>query len=294
MSHQEGQLGIAPLGFAHYRELVRRELDSDLGSAGDLTTDAVVPGDLEVKAQILTRQMGRVCGLDCALFAFDALGVVRWQVEQMDGTDVEAGTVLAELEGPARVFLSAERTALNLLAHLSGIATATRDLVYLVSRVSSARVLCTRKTTPGLRALEKYAVRVGGALNHRFGLYDAILIKDNHRLIAGGVRAAIARTRAHQSHVVKLEVEVDNLDELEEALDAGADVVLLDNMAIPDLKQAVDLARGRAVTEASGGITPDTIADVAASGVDFVSVGWMTHSAPALDVGLDFLVAPTS
>ena len=290
MNDQPGRPSVVPLASVHYEDLVRRELATDLGAAGDLTTDAIVPSDLEVQAQLVTRQDGRVCGLPCALFAFQALGTVRFRTEQADGTDVTAGTVLAELAGPARVFLSAERTALNLLTHLSGVATVTRDLVDAVARVSTARVVCTRKTTPGLRALEKYAVRVGGASNHRFGLHDAILIKDNHRFIAGGVGAAIARARALQRHLVRLEVEVDSLDELQEALDAGADVVLLDNMSIPDLKRAVVMACDRAVTEASGGITADTIAEVAATGVDVISVGWITHSAPALDVGLDFVL----
>ena len=290
MSHQSGQSTVAPLAAVHYEELVRRELTVDLGSAGDVTTDAIVADDLEARAQIVARQDGRVCGLACALFAFETLGPVRYRMKQVDGNDVAPGTVLVDLEAPARVLLSAERTALNFLAHLSGIATVTRDLVHTVSRVSSTRVACTRKTTPGLRAVEKYAVRVGGASNHRFGLHDAILIKDNHRFIAGGVGAAIARARALQRHLVRLEVEVDSLDELQEALDAGADVVLLDNMSIPDLKRAVVMACDRAVTEASGGITADTIAEVAATGVDVISVGWITHSAPALDVGLDIVV----
>ena len=190
------------------------------------------------------------------------------------------------IRGPARALLSAERTALNLLGRLAGIATVTRDLVSAVAG-HRARVVCTRKTTPGLRALEKYAVRAGGGANHRFGLDDAVLIKDNHRLVAGGVRPAIERVRGAVGHLVKVEVEVDTLAELEEALTAGADAVLLDNMSLADLERAVGLARGRAVTEASGGITPETAPAVAATGVDLLSVGWLTHSAPALDVALD-------
>ena len=231
---------------------------------------------------------GRVCGLRCALFAFEALGPVRHAVEHDDGADVAAGAVLATVEGPARVLFSAERTALNLLAHLSGVATATRDVVEAAARGGPARVVCTRKTTPGLRALEKYAVRVGGAANHRFGLHDAMLVKDNHRLIAGGVAPAVARARAAAGHLVRVEVEVDDLAQLREALDAGADAVLLDNFTIADLKKAAAMARGRALTEASGGVTPETVAEVAATGVDLISVGWITHGAPALDVGLDF------
>ena len=279
---------IAPLLPPHYEALVRRELAADLGAAGDITTDAIVPAHRRASAEIAVRQAGRVCGLPSALFAFEALGPVRHAVAHKDGADVPAGAVLATVEGPARVLLTAERTAMNLLAHLSGIATATRDMVEAAARAGSARIVCTRKTTPGLRALEKYAVRVGGAANHRFGLHDAVLVKDNHRLIAGGVAPAVARVRAAAGHLVRVEVEVDTLEQLNEALDAGADAVLLDNFSIADMKRAAELARGRAVTEASGGIDPASIAEVAATGVDLISVGWITHSAPALDVGLDF------
>ena len=288
MNQDPPRPGVPLLPPVQYEALVRRELAVDLGSAGDITTDAVVPASRRAAARIAVRQAGRVCGLRCALFAFEALGPVRHAVEHDDGADVPAGAVLATIEGPARALLSAERTALNLLGHLSGIATATRDLVDLAARSGPAGVVCTRKTTPGLRAIEKYAVRVGGAANHRFGLHDAVLIKDNHRLIAGGVAPAVARARAAAGHLVRVEVEVDTLEQLEEALDAGADAVLLDNFSIADLNKAAALARGRAVTEASGGITPETIGDVAATGVDLISVGWITHSAPALDVGLDF------
>ena len=279
---------VAPLLPLHYEALVRRELAADLGAAGDITTDAIAPAHRLASARIAVRQAGRVCGLRSALFAFEALGPVRHAVEHDDGADVPAGAVLATVEGPARALLAAERTALNLLAHLSGIATATRDVVEAAARGGPARVVCTRKTTPGLRALEKYAVRVGGAANHRFGLHDAVLVKDNHRLIAGGVAAAVARARAAAGHLVRVEVEVDDLEQLREALDAGADAVLLDNLPIADLKRAAAMARGRAVTEASGGVTPETVAEVAATGVDLISVGWITHSAPALDVALDF------
>ena len=279
---------VVPPAPLHYEALVRRELAADLGAAGDITTDAVVPAHRRAAARIAVRRAGRVCGLRCALFAFEALGPVRHAVEHDDGADVAAGAVLATVEGPARVLLSAERTALNLLGHLSGIATATRDLVERAARGGPARIVCTRKTTPGLRALEKYAVRVGGAANHRFGLHDAMLVKDNHRLIAGGVAPAVARARAAAGHLVRVEVEVDDLAQLREALDAGADAVLLDNFTIADLKKAAAMARGRAVTEASGGITPEAVAAVAATGVDLISVGWITHSAAALDVGLDF------
>ncbi len=292
MTAERGDLPIvAPLGVIQYEHLVRRELQADLGSAGDITTHAIVGGDVAATARVVARHQGRVCGLECAVFAFRLLGGVRHRVEHRDGADVEAGTTLVELEGSAHSLLAAERTALNLLGHLSGIASVTRDLVREVGEAGHARVVCTRKTTPGLRTLEKYAVRVGGASNHRFGLYDAVLIKDNHRMIAGGVRAAVAAARAALGHLVKLEVEVDSLEQLEVALDADVDAVLLDNMSIPDLERAVARVGGRVTTEASGGITPETIRDVAATGVDVISVGWITHSAPALDVGLDVSLA---
>ena len=288
MTAEPGLPFVAPLSLTDYEDLVRRELATDLGAAGDITTDAIVQGEVQATARVVARHEGRICGLECAVFAFRLLGVGRHRIEHGDGADVDAGTVLADLEGPARVLLSAERTALNLLGHLSGIATATRDLVRMVADAGHAQVACTRKTTPGLRVLEKYAVRVGGASNHRFGLHDAVLIKDNHRVIAGGVRAAVIAARAALGHQVTLEVEVDTLEQLEEALAAGADAVLLDNMSIPDLERAVARAGGRVTTEASGGIRQETIRDVAATGVDVISVGWITHSAPALDVGLDF------
>ena len=282
---------MAPLTLIEYEDLVRRELTVDLGAAGDITTDAIVRGDLQAAARVVARREGRVCGLECTVCAFRLLADVRHTVMHGDGADVEAGTVLAEIEGPARALLAAERTALNLLGHLSGIATATRDLVRIVAGVGHAQVACTRKTTPGLRVLEKYAVRVGGASSHRIGLFDAVLIKDNHRVVAGGVGPALAAARAARGRLAKLEVEVDTLEQLDAALQAGADAVLLDNMSISDLEQAVVRAGGRATTEASGGITPATIREVAATGVDVISVGWITHSAPALDVGLDFSTA---
>ena len=288
MTAEPGPRVDTPLTLPDYEGLVRRELEADLGSAGDITTDAIVGGDAQATARVVVRRAGRVCGLECAIFAFQQLGGVRHRVAHPDGADVEAGTVLAELEGPARALLSAERTALNLLGHLSGVASVTRELVRVAASAGHARVVCTRKTTPGLRMLEKYAVRVGGGSNHRFGLYDAVLIKDNHRVIAGGVRAAVAAARLALGHRVTLWVEVDTLEQLEAALEAGADAVLLDNMSIPDLERAVACAGGRVTTEASGGITPETIRAVAATGVDVISVGWITHSAPALDVGLDF------
>ncbi len=271
-----------------YEGLVRRALEEDLGRAGDLTSAAVVPAAARARGAIRARRPGRVAGLAPALCAFRLLDPgVEVEILAADGEDAEAGGVLARLEGGAREMLSAERTALNLLGHLSGIATTTRELVRAIAG-SRARVVCTRKTTPLLRALEKHAVRLGGGWNHRFGLDDAVLIKDNHRLLAGGAAEAVRRARRSVGHLVKIEIEVDDLEELEEILALGVDAVLLDNMTPDELRRAVAIVGGRAVTEASGGITPESAAEIAAAGVDLLSVGWLTHSAPALDVGLDF------
>jgi nicotinate-nucleotide pyrophosphorylase (carboxylating) len=278
---------LAPLYPLLYEDLVRRALAEDLGRAGDLTSDAVVPAELLAEAALVARAPGRLAGLQVALAAFRLLDPsLALAARAADGQDVAAGAVLATVRGAARSILSAERTALNLLGRLCGIATATRDLV-AATAPHGARVVCTRKTTPGLRALEKYAVRAGGGSNHRFGLDDAVLIKDNHRALAGGLRPAVERARRGVGHMVKIEVEVDSLAELDEALALGVDAVLLDNMPLPTLAEAVRRARGRALTEASGGIQPATAAAIAATGVDLLSVGWLTHSAPALDVALD-------
>jgi nicotinate-nucleotide pyrophosphorylase (carboxylating) len=278
---------LPPLHPLLYEPLIRRALEEDLGRAGDLTSDAVLPPHLPATASVVARASGRLAGLPAALSAFRLLDSSVEIVEQaVDGEDVEGGAVLATVRGPARPILSAERTALNLLGRLCGIATATRGMVRLVEP-HGARIVCTRKTTPGLRALEKYAVRCGGGHNHRFGLDDAVLIKDNHIALAGGLRIAVERARRAVGHLVKIEVEVDSLDQLREALDLGVDVVLLDNMSLETLREAVVLAKGRAITEASGGINPQTAAAIAATGVDLLSVGWLTHSAPALDVALD-------
>jgi nicotinate-nucleotide pyrophosphorylase (carboxylating) len=270
-----------------YEEAVRRALAEDLGRAGDLTTDAIVPANRLAEARLVARAAGRIAGVEPALAAFRLLDPsVEAEVALADGSDAEAGATIATVRGPARAILAAERTALNFLGHLSGIATATRDLVAAVAG-HPARIICTRKTTPGLRALEKHAVRAGGGANHRFGLDDAVLIKDNHVALAGGVVPAVGRARAASGHLVKIEVEVDTLDQLDEALAAGADAVLLDNMPLDVLRRAVERARGCAITEASGGITVETAAAVAATGVDLISAGWLTHSAPALDVSLE-------
>jgi nicotinate-nucleotide pyrophosphorylase (carboxylating) len=269
--------------------LVRATLLEDLGRAGDITTDAIVPADATARVALVARQPGVVAGLDLALQAFRLIDArIAAAVERPDGSALAPGDVIATLHGPARGLLTAERTALNFLCHLSGIASATAEIVAAV-RGTRASICCTRKTMPGLRTVQKYAVRVGGGSNHRFGLDDAVLIKDNHVAIAGGIRPALERARAHVGHMVKIELEVDSLAQLEEALALGVDAVLLDNMAPPVLRQAVTMVNRRAVTEASGRITPQTAPEVAASGIDLISIGWLTHSATVLDIGLDHL-----
>ncbi|HSD27477.1 MAG TPA: carboxylating nicotinate-nucleotide diphosphorylase [Vicinamibacteria bacterium] len=270
-----------------YEDVVRRALLEDLGRAGDITTDAIVSPDRTAGAVVVARAAGRLAGLDPALHAFRLLDpACRADVCLRDGSDAAAGAVVARLEGAARALLGAERTALNLLGHLSGVATSTRDVVARL-RGLETRVAATRKTTPGLRALEKHAVRAGGGSSHRYGLDDAVLVKDNHVALAGGIAEAVRRVRGSVGHMVKVEVEVETLDQLDEALAAGAEALLLDNMDLPTLREAVRRARGRAVTEASGGLRPENVREVAETGVDLVSLGWLTHSAPALDVALD-------
>jgi nicotinate-nucleotide pyrophosphorylase (carboxylating) len=270
-----------------YDDLVRRALAEVLGRAGDLTTDAIVPAELEGCAAVVARQAGRIAGLAPALHAFRLLDPAsRDEICKPDGSDAKAGETVARVSARARALLTGERTALNVLGRLSGIATATRDVVARLQGLK-ARVACTRKTTPGLRTLEKYAVRVGGGESHRYGLHDAVLVKDNHLAVAGGVGEAVRRARRHNGHLVKLEVEVDTLAQLDEALSVGVDVVLLDNMDLETLREAVRRCRGRVLAEASGGIRLENVRAVAETGVDLVSLGWLTHSAPALDVALD-------
>jgi nicotinate-nucleotide pyrophosphorylase (carboxylating) len=268
---------------------VRAALLEDLGRAGDITTDAIVPADARAATALVARQAGVVAGLDFALAAFRLIDpAIEAIIDRPDGSRLAPGDRIAVIRGPARGILTGERTALNFLCHLSGIASATRGIVDAIAG-TRAQVCCTRKTLPGLRSAQKYAIRVGGGSNHRFGLDDAVLIKDNHVAIAGGVRAAVERARAHVGHMVKIELEVDTLAQLEEALHLRVDAVLLDNMGPEMLRQAVAMVDGRAVTEASGRIRPDTAPAIAASGVDLLSVGWLTHSATVLDIGLDHL-----
>ncbi len=278
---------IAPLPDLLIDPVVRAALAEDLGRAGDITALACIDADATLTATFGTRKAGTIAGLDCARLAILAMDpAAKFKARAADGDAVAAGTVLAKVTGNARALLSAERTALNLLGRLSGVATLTAQYVAAVEG-TKARITDTRKTTPGLRALEKYAVRCGGALNHRFGLDDAILIKDNHVAACGGVGEAIRRARAFAGHLVKVECEVDSLKQLAEALDAGPDVVMLDNFSLKNLRVAVGMAAGRVVLEASGGVNLDTVRDIAETGVDVISVGALTHSASVLDIGLD-------
>jgi nicotinate-nucleotide pyrophosphorylase (carboxylating) len=268
--------------------IVRAALAEDLGRAGDITTDAIIPVEARARGVLAARKRGVIAGLDVAATAFRLLDPeVRIEAVRRDGDAIEAGAAIAAVAGRARSMLSAERVALNFLCRLSGIATAARAIVDAVTGYP-ARICDTRKTTPGLRALEKYAVRIGGGVNHRFGLDDGVLLKDNHIAVAGGIRAAVEGARHSLGHMVKIEVEVDRLDQIGEALAAGADVIMLDNMTTAQMREAVKMIRGRAVVEASGRITVETAPMIAATGVDMISAGWITHSAPILDIGLDF------
>ena len=279
-----GDFTLSPL---LYDGLVRRALAEDLGRAGDITTDAIVPPDHVAEGRFVARAAGRLAGLDAALHAFRVLDPESaFEVCRGEGSDVAAAGVVALVRARARALLSAERTALNLLGRLSGIATATRDVVARLQGLPT-KIASTRKTTPGLRLLEKHAVRVGGGTPHRYGLDDAVLIKDNHVALAGGISEAVARVRRRVGHMVKVEVEVDTLGQLDEALALGVDALLLDNMDLETLREAVRRSRGRALTEASGGVRPERVREIAETGVDLISLGWLTHSAPALDVALD-------
>jgi nicotinate-nucleotide pyrophosphorylase (carboxylating) len=288
-------LPLAPFPALLLEPLVRAALAEDLGRRGDITTEAVIPADAQATAVMRARKPGVAAGVEAAVLAFRLMdSSVTCKVHKGEGAVLAPGDDVMTLTGPARAILSAERVALNFAGHLSGIATATAALVAAV-RPHPVRITCTRKTTPGLRGLEKYAVRAGGGSSHRYGLDDAVLIKDNHIAVAGSVTEAIARARAFVGHLVKVEVEVDTLAQLAEALEAGPDVVLLDNMAPDLLREAVALTRAQTrerakapvILEASGGVTLETAPAIAATGVDVISVGWLTHSAPSLDLGLD-------
>ncbi|WP_293677065.1 carboxylating nicotinate-nucleotide diphosphorylase [uncultured Phenylobacterium sp.] len=278
---------IEPLPDLLVAPVVRAALAEDLGRAGDITAMACVPADTQLTAVFAARRGGVVAGLSCIRLALAELDpAVAFEALTEDGMAVPAGTNLAQVHGNARAILSAERTALNLVGRLCGIATLTQDFVEAIAG-TKARITDTRKTTPGLRALEKYAVRCGGGVNHRFGLDDAILIKDNHVAACGSVGEAVRRAKAFAGHLVKVEVEVDSLVQLQEALAYDPDVVMLDNFSLADMREAVNLVAGRVTLEASGGVTLETVRDIAATGVDVISVGALTHSAKVLDIGLD-------
>lgn len=276
---------LSPLAIT---DAVRRALDEDLGRAGDVTSVATIPEATQAHAILVARQAGVIAGLPLAIETFRQLSTdVAITVHARDGDTVAAGIQVLTISGPARAVLTGERTALNFVGRLSGIATLTADYVRHTAG-TKMRICCTRKTTPGLRALEKYAVRCGGGFNHRFGLDDAILIKDNHIAVAGGIRPVLEAARAKIGHLVKIEIEVDTLDQLREVLDTNlADVVLLDNMDLDTLKKAVAMSAGRVVLEASGGVTRESISSIAGTGVDYASSGALTHSAPNFDVALD-------
>ncbi len=270
------------------KRAVKAALEEDLGLAGDITTQATVDENTHVTAAIVARAPGRIAGLQCAEAAFGMCDrSVKFESVVADGGDVTPGDTLAHVSGSAAAILTGERVALNFLCHLSGIATATRAFANAIEG-TRAHICCTRKTTPGLRALEKYAVRAGGGRNHRFGLFDAVLIKDNHIAAAGGIEAAVNRARAHAGHLIQIEVEVDTLAQLDEVLSLDVDAVLLDNMNLSDLAKAVRRADGEIMTEASGGVSLENVREIAQTGVDLISVGALTHSPKALDLALDF------
>jgi nicotinate-nucleotide pyrophosphorylase (carboxylating) len=281
-------MALVPLPTLLVEPIVRQALLEDLGRAGDITIDAIASSDCVARTVMAARQEGVVAGLDLAALTFRLIDpAIGFKLIMNDGAPVAPGQTIAAVEGPARGILSAERVALNFISRLSGIASATAKLSAAVAH-TKARIVCTRKTTPLLRAIEKYAVRAGGGANHRFGLDDAALIKDNHVAIAGGVAEAIRRVRAYVGHLVKIEVEVDTLAQLEEALGVGVDAVLLDNMPLDELREGVAMIGSRIVSEASGRVNLETAPAIAETGVDLISVGWLTHSAPILDIGLDY------
>ncbi len=279
---------VAPLPFVIIEPLVKMALAEDLGRSGDITSNSTVSAETRARVVIASREDGRIAGLDLAELAFKSvdptLNVKRLKAE---GADVKKGDEVMEIEGKARSILTAERVALNFVGRMSGIATLTLQMVRATGN-HKARIAATRKTTPGLRAVEKYAVQIGGGIPHRYGLDDAVLIKDNHIAMAGGVKIAIRNAKLHIGHTVKIECEVDNLTQLDEVLEEGVDIVMLDNMSLEDMATAVKRVSGRATVEASGGVTLDRIPKIAATGVDLISSGAITHSAPNFDVGLDF------
>lgn len=280
---------LFPLPDVVLKPFVRQALSEDLGRRGDVTSAVTIPVGVEAELAVVSRENGVLAGMDLARLAFaETDASIEFHALAADGSDIRAGQVLAKVKGSAHALLAAERTALNYLTHLSGIASMTAAAVAEIKDYQ-ARITCSRKTIPGLRALQKYAVRAGGGCNHRMGLDDAILIKDNHLVYSGGLQETVRRAKLFAGHLIPVEVEVDTLEQLEQALAGGADLVLLDNMSNETLKQAVALCRGKARCEASGGITFHRLREVAATGVDFIALGYLTHSSRALDIGLDFI-----
>ena len=284
-------ISITPLPSLLVQQAVETALAEDFGRAGDITSQLVVPKTAQAKGVIAARQNGVLAGLDLAMQAFQKCDPsIELKAVKQDGQNLTAGDTVLQIQGNGRAVLAAERVALNYLGHLSGIASLTRVYVDAI-KGTQARITCTRKTTPNMRALEKYAVRCGGGVNHRFGLDDGVLIKDNHIAVAGGVAAAVKAALAGAGHMVRVEIEVDTLAQLEEALNAGAQAVLLDNMPPETLREAMHIIKGRAAAEASGNVSLETIKAIAETGVDYISVGRLTHSAPCLDLGLDFEIS---
>ena len=280
---------IAPLPSILLSPFVKQALEEDLGRRGDVTSIAIIDEMQTASLQIVSREDGIIAGIDLAKIAFlEVDSTIKFKAMVKDGNTIQKGTIIAIVSGNARALLAAERTALNFLTHLSGIATEVYKIKLIVQDYL-VEITCTRKTIPGLRILQKYAVRAGGGRNHRMGLDDAILIKDNHIAVAGSITEAIRRAKAYAGHLIPIEVEVDTIDQLKLALEEGINLVLLDNMPPETLKEAVKLCQGKCLTEASGGISPETVLEVAKTGVNFIAMGWITHSAKSLDIGLDYV-----
>ena len=280
---------IAPLPSILLSPFVKQALEEDLGRRGDVTSIAIIDEMQTASLQIVSREDGIIAGIDLAKIAFlEVDSTINFKAMVKDGNPIQKGTIIAIVSGNARALLAAERTALNFLTHLSGIATEVYKIKSIVQDYP-VEITCTRKTIPGLRILQKYAVRAGGGRNHRMGLDDAILIKDNHIAVAGSITEAIRSAKAYAGHLIPIEVEVDTIDQLKLALEEGINLVLLDNMPPETLKEAVKLCQGKCLTEASGGISPETVLEVAKTGVNFIAMGWITHSAKSLDIGLDYV-----
>jgi nicotinate-nucleotide pyrophosphorylase (carboxylating) len=268
------------------RQFLQQALIEDIGSR-DITSELIFKSDTQIKARLLAKKEGRIAGLPVAKEAFRLIDPnIQFESYIQDGADIQKGDTLAYITGGARSILSVERVALNLIQRMSGIATAARDICHIVADLDVS-ITDTRKTVPGLRLFDKYAVAVGGGINHRFGLYDAVMIKDNHIAAAGSLAAAVQKIKSGVGHLVKIEVEADTLEQVREAMDTGVDVILFDNMTPSMIKEAVKIVAGQAITEASGGITADNVREYAETGINLISIGWLTHSVKALDISLD-------